>query len=88
MVKKRELEYNLTIGEAWSLFEEDKRAQGIVANYKEVQKMFDVMGLCESDYVSVISEEMINRYTLELRGQNLSISSINHYLRSAKVPHL
>ena len=85
MVKKRELEYNLTIGEAWSLFEEDKRAQGIVANYKEVQKMFDVMGLCESDYVSVISEEMINRYIIELRGQNLSISSINHYLRSARV---
>ena len=85
MVKKRELEYNLTIGEAWSLFEEDKRAQGIVANYKEVQKMFDVMGLCESDYVSVISEEMINRYTIELRGQNISISSINHYLRSARV---
>ena len=85
MVKKKELEYNLTIEEAWSLFEEDKKAQGIEVNFGDIGKILNILDLTEMDYVSIISSEMINRYVIELRAKGLAIESINHYLRAARV---
>lgn len=84
MVKKRELELNLQIRDAWNLYEEDKRAQGISVGYGDIAKLLSTLQLCESDYVSVISEQMVNRFIIELRNANLSTGSINHYLRSIR----
>ena len=85
MIKKKELEFNLRIEEAWYLYEEDKRAQGIEVGYKELAKMLNILKLSESDYVSIISPDMVNKYIIELRAQGLAIGSINHYIRSIRV---
>ena len=85
MIRKRELEYNLRIEEAWYLFEEDKRAQGIDVSFNDVAKLLNILELNETDYVSVISESMINKFVIELRNNNLSVGTINHYLRAIRV---
>ena len=53
MIKKKELEYNLRIEEAWSLYEDDKRAQGIEVGYGDIAKMLNTLNLSETDYISV-----------------------------------
>lgn len=87
MVKKKDLSYNLTVEEAYLLFEEDKVASGQAKRsyYGELCKMLNTLDLYESDYVSVISEQMFHRYVALLREQGISVASINHYISSARV---
>lgn len=87
MIKKRELEFNYTVEEAFYLFEQEKEAQGIETDgyYKELIKFLDAVNLKESDYVSVISEPIFNGYVIALRESNLAVASINHYIRTMKV---
>ena len=87
MVKKKELEVNLRIEEAYMLFEEEKYAQGRdkQAYYQELMHMLNALELKESDYVSVISERMFNQYIIQLRESNLALASINHNIRSVRV---
>ena len=83
-MKRRELEYNLRIEEAWYLYEQDKMAQGIEVGYGEIAKFLNATDLCESDYISIISPDVINKYVIEMRLGKLSVGSINHYLRAVK----
>lgn len=87
MIKRKELEYNLRVEEAFLLFEEEKEAQGIDASgyYKELIMFLNRVGLREDDYISVIGESMFNRYVVSLRNSNLAVASINHYIRTMKV---
>lgn len=82
MIKKRDLDYNLTVEEAWLLFDEDKRAEGIntSGNYYELTRFLEINDLTMKDYVSVIGEQMYNKYMIHLRERGLAIASINHYL--------
>lgn len=86
MVKKRELEYNLRVEEAWMLYEETKRASGIDASetYSELMRFLTVNDLVESDYVSIINESMFNKYIIALRDRGLATASINHYISAVR----
>ena len=85
-MRKRELELNLTIEEAWIIYEEDKRANGLDAEgtYSELMRLLDVNQLCETDYVSIIDESMYNKYVIALRERGLATASINHYISSLR----
>ena len=87
MVKRRELELNFRIEEAFRIFEEEKEAQGIDSSgyYKELIYFLSKVYLREDDYVSVIGEEMLNRFVISLRESNLATASINHHIRMIKV---
>lgn len=82
MIKRKELEYNLRVEEAFLLFSEEKEAQGYNSDgyYTELMKFLEVVGLTEGDYVSVINESMWNQYIIHLRERGLATASINHYL--------
>lgn len=84
MVKRKELEINLTIAEAWSLFENDKNAEGYNSDAIsfELSRFMEVNELVDADYISIIDEQMYNSYMISLREKNLAIASINHYLSS------
>ena len=84
MIKKKELEVNLRIEEAWYLYEQDKMAQGIEVGYGDIARFLNATDLCESDYISVISTDVVNKFIIDLRMKGLSVGSINHYLRSVK----
>lgn len=87
MVKKKELELNLRIEEAYQLFEEEKYVQGMSKKsyYSELMRMLNALELKESDYVSVISDRMFNQYVSKMLDSNLSTGTINHNIRSVKV---
>jgi len=82
MIKQRELELNLTIGEAWNLFENDRNADGYNpdAISFELARFMEVNELVNADYISIIDEQMYNNYMISLREKNLAVASINHYL--------
>lgn len=85
-MKKKELELNLTVDEAWNLYEEDKRANGLDPSetYSELMRLLDVNSLTESDYISVINEGMYNKYVIALRERGLATASINHYISAIR----
>lgn len=87
MIRKKELEYNLTIKESYDLFDQEKQAEGRdkESYYKELSYFLKQMDLCEGDYISIITEQMIHQFVVRLRDTSLSDSSINHNLRSIKV---
>ena len=87
MIKRKELEYNLTISEAMESFGLEKEAQGKNPQgyLNEIKRMIEIMNLTESDYISVISEKMFNEYVISLRSSGYSLGSINHFIRTARV---
>lgn len=87
MIKRKELELNLTVEEAFTLFSEEKEANGLNPGgyYDDLMKMLNLLELKETDYISVISEQMFNKYVIALRSLDYSIGSINHFIRSVRV---
>jgi len=85
-MKRKELDTNLTVEEAWILYEEFKRANGIDSSetYSELMRLLDVNQLTETDYISVIDEGMYNKYVISLRERGLATASINHYISAVR----
>lgn len=79
----------ITIGYAYGVFENEKKAKGLVEatmrNYKQsLAYLMEYNGLTEESSLELIDRDMIVNWTNMMRDNGLTPAAINHYLRDAR----
>lgn len=87
---KRVKEEQMTIMECYEKFSITKLSEGIgkvgtKPYFNEVMHFLNMTDIKPDDYVSIITESDVHHYALTMRKKDLSIASINHYMRSVRV---